>query len=424
MSFREVTFKSYFAGIGGFDLGFERAGMTCLRQVEIDSHCQMVLARHWPNVARGGDINSEDDEEYCDVICGGFPCQDLSVAGNRRGLAGGRSGLFWSLLHRVDRIKPEFVVWENVGGLRSSDDGRDFQRVLRGFADIGYFGAVRLVDCRWWGIPQRRKRFFGVFARCSAGTEWQRACEVLAVKESLRRNSPESRTSQQRIAACLTSGVASSGVSRPGRRREDDVNLVHTLRAAGADASEDGTGRGTPLIPAEIYQCHGSSVGPVGTLRKGNGNASGGVPFVAASLNSRPFADRGDDVNLIPSMFMANDHSSGGYGEVTTSGTLTAGTDKTRGLPLVCQTLNASDGGASSGMQPVIPSQQGVRRLTPRECERCQGFPDDFTRFAADGSEISDSRRYAMIGNSVVPQVAEWIGKRLMAVVASEYAGA
>lgn len=117
------------------------------------------------------------------------------------------------------------------------------------------------------------------------------------------------------------------------------ATVAHTLRGEGHDASEDGTGRGTPIVPV-AYQCHGSNVGPMGTLRNGNGNETGGVPF--------------------------------------------------------------------------IKSRRGVRRLTPLECERLQGWPDGHTEFGADGERISDSARYQMIGNGVTKNVAEWIGKRIM----------
>lgn len=429
-----ITFGSLFAGIGGFDLGFERAEMVCKWQVEIDKTCQSVLSRHWPSVRRHSDIGTFGECEAVDVICGGFPCQDLSVAGNRAGLAGDRSGLFWSMLNVVERVQPQYCVWENVAGLRSSDDGRDFQRVLRGFADIGYFGAARLVDARWFGVPQRRRRYFGVFTRGDPGAEWERACQILAVKESLRRHPAESQTEGKDFAACLTSGTASGrGVNRPGRRREDDINLIHTLRAAGADASEDGTGRGTPLIAASLnsrpFADRGDDANLIpynaGTLGCSNGRGwcddTDRATFIPTmSPGAHPGGFNGQDVlSLVPTACMANDYSTGAYGEAVQSGTLTGSTDTTRGMPIVCQTLNASDGGASSGEHPVVPSAMGVRRLTPRECERCQGFPDDFTRWTEDGSEISDSRRYAMIGNSVVPAVAQWIGHRIVSVMGS-----
>src|SRR3990167_2938526 len=113
-----MKYISLFAGIGGFDLGFDRAGMKCVAQVEIDLRCLSVLRRHKPDVPKWADIRAVKGDElpYADVICGGFPCQDFSVAGRRAGLLGRRSGLFYYMVRLCDEIKPSFLVWENVPG--------------------------------------------------------------------------------------------------------------------------------------------------------------------------------------------------------------------------------------------------------------------------------------------------------------------
>ena len=125
---RRPTFGSLFAGIGGFDLGFERAGFECKWQVEIDPYCQRVLAKHWPNVRRHDDVRtfppSNPDEWGIDVICGGFPCQDISFAGHGAGLAGERSGLWSELLRVTGVLRPSFVVVENVAALLSRGMGK------------------------------------------------------------------------------------------------------------------------------------------------------------------------------------------------------------------------------------------------------------------------------------------------------------
>lgn len=174
------TVGSLFSGAGGFDLGFDRAGFAVAWQVEIDPTARRVLARHWPNVVRFRDVVGMSRIPRRlggwharwgspDVIVGGFPCQDLSVAGNRAGLGGGRSGLFWQMMRIVNGLRPRFLVWENVPGLLSSDGGRDFRRVLSALADRGYFGCVRVLDARHFGVPQRRRRVFGVFATVRVG---------------------------------------------------------------------------------------------------------------------------------------------------------------------------------------------------------------------------------------------------------------
>jgi DNA (cytosine-5)-methyltransferase 1 len=139
-----MTFGSLFAGIGGFDLGLERAGMVCKWQVEIDPFCNKVLAKHWPGVKRYGDIKTvgKHNLEPIDLICGGFPCQDISSAGKRKGLAGERSGLFYEITRLLCEINPRWVILENVSALLHTGLGE----VLRELAEVGY-------DAQWHCIP-------------------------------------------------------------------------------------------------------------------------------------------------------------------------------------------------------------------------------------------------------------------------------
>jgi DNA (cytosine-5)-methyltransferase 1 len=169
-----LSFASLFAGIGGFDLGLERAGLRCVLQVERDANAIAVLAAHWPHVTRRGDIRDTVGEDLvrarADVVVGGFPCQETSRATfNRRGLAGVRSGLFWELhrvlgeAHRLDAERPRWVVIENPPGLLTSAGGRDLAAVAGGLEDLGYGWAYRVVDSRFLAAagrrsPQRRPR--------------------------------------------------------------------------------------------------------------------------------------------------------------------------------------------------------------------------------------------------------------------------
>lgn len=165
-----MRFVSLFAGVGGFDLGFERAGHTCIGQVEIDQKCQQVLAKHWPDVPRHDDVRTANDWAdrvglvgRTDLVCGGFPCQDLSVAGKRAGLAGERSGLFWDALAFATHVKARWIVLENVPGLLTSNQGRDFGVVVTALADAGYDHVEwRVLDSQFFGVPQRRRRVFVV----------------------------------------------------------------------------------------------------------------------------------------------------------------------------------------------------------------------------------------------------------------------
>jgi len=167
-----LTFGSLFAGIGGFDLGLECAGMECRWQVEIDPFCQKVLAKHWPHVARYSDVREcgKHNLEPVDVICGGFPCQDVSLAGVRAGLDGKRSTL-WSEFYRIIcEVRPRWIVVENVPGLYSSDDGRFFGKILRELAQGGYNAEWDCIPAAAFGAHHRRDRIFIVAYAQGVGT--------------------------------------------------------------------------------------------------------------------------------------------------------------------------------------------------------------------------------------------------------------
>lgn len=166
MNENKPTIGSLFAGIGGFDLGFERAGFETAWQVEIDPLCRAVLGHRFPRAQRFEDVRTVGKAELAqvDVLCGGFPCQDISIAGNsagtRPGLAGNRSGLFFQVCRILDEIQPEWVVLENVANLIACNDSRDLQTVIGNLAERGYVGCFRVLDAYHFGSPARRRRIF------------------------------------------------------------------------------------------------------------------------------------------------------------------------------------------------------------------------------------------------------------------------
>jgi len=153
-----LTFGSLFTGIGGLDLGLERAGMTCQWQVEVDDYCRRVLAKHWPDVPKYGDIREVrgDELERVDLMCGGFPCQDISNAGKRAGIDGERSGLWSEYLRLVGVLRPRYVLVENVAALLD----RGIERVLGNLAALGYDAEWSVVSACSLGAPHTRERVF------------------------------------------------------------------------------------------------------------------------------------------------------------------------------------------------------------------------------------------------------------------------
>jgi DNA (cytosine-5)-methyltransferase 1 len=182
------TGVSLFAGIGGFDLAMERAGINVVATVEWDKHAQNVLTRRFPNSKLYGDITGVTGEQLINagfdpangIITGGFPCQDLSVAGRRAGLSGSRSGLFWEICRLLDETKAQNFILENVPGLLTSNEGRDMGTVIRALEERGYSIAWRVLDAQYFGIPQRRRRVFivGCF-----GDDWRTPAKILDIQE-------------------------------------------------------------------------------------------------------------------------------------------------------------------------------------------------------------------------------------------------
>ncbi|MGG4677489.1 DNA cytosine methyltransferase [Providencia huashanensis] len=161
---KEYKVSSFFAGIGGFDLGLERSGMNVVFQCEINKFCQSVLNKNWPNIPLYTDITNLKANEIPDsnVWCGGFPCQDVSSAnqGKRKGLEGARSGLFYTYAKLIEERKPEWLIIENVPGLLNSHNGQDFRIVIDTLVELGYGISWRVLDAKYFGTPQRRRRVY------------------------------------------------------------------------------------------------------------------------------------------------------------------------------------------------------------------------------------------------------------------------
>ena len=194
---------SLFSGVGGFDIGFERAGIETVLQAEQDPWCLEVLARHWPETERVTDVRDVRGGVGIDLIYGGFPCQDVSVAGKRAGLGGERSGLWFEFERILSELRPRWAVIENVPGLLSSNKGRDFAVILDGLENLGYSVGWAVLDAQNFGVPQRRRRVFVV-----AGPTRRSVEQVLSLCESCGGNPETSATPRARIADTPESGIA------------------------------------------------------------------------------------------------------------------------------------------------------------------------------------------------------------------------
>ena len=343
---------SLFSGVGGLDMGFERAGIETVLQAEQDPWCLEVLAKHWPETERvtdvrdvlrdtvrteraggterdsigaesggGADREGRRGTDGIDLIYGGFPCQDVSVAGKRAGLDGERSGLWFEFERILSELRPRWAVIENVPGLLSSNKGRDFAVILDGLEELGYSVGWAVLDAQNFGVPQRRRRVFVV-----AGPTRRSVEQVLSLCESCGGNPETSAAPRARIADTPESGVARA--------------------LGGVGGGQDySSSKGTLVVPDTDRMTF--------------------IPEIAWALQER----------------------------------------------------DAKGADSDTKVGHLLPQHAaGVRRLTPLECERLMGWPDDWTRWTAGGKEIADLHRYRMAGNGVVASVAEWIGHRIVAV--------
>jgi len=470
-----MIYGSVCSGIEAASVAWKPLGWRPAFLSEIDPGARAVLQHRFSGVPLHGDFTTiqAGDYEPIDLLVGGTPCQPFSVAGLRGGLSDARGNLALEYLRLAERLRPRWLVWENVPGVLSSfsaadapgdpandHDGEivetsDFASFLSGLQELGYGFAYRILDAQYLGVPQRRRRVILV----GYLGDWRRAAQVLFERESLRGDPPPRRGAGTAVAALTSNGVGTCGAddnqaqaghliafggnntSGPidvaalnaggtGRRdfetetfvatvsppltgnpygdheARDGLLVAHTLRAEGFDASEDGTGRGTPIIPVYAIQERAVSenieAGPRG---------KGWQRDIAYTLEARHHAQ-------YVAYRTAGD--GGVYEEGEATAPLTTGTDRAAQLVL----------------EPSL--RMGVRRLTPLECERLQGFPDDWTLVPIPPRAMSrvvdhvlqavgvkrparvrmapDGPRYKQLGNAMNVAVMRWIGERIAAV--------
>jgi DNA (cytosine-5)-methyltransferase 1 len=432
----QLTYGSLFAGVGGFDLGFDSAGWECKFQVEWDKHCQSVLKKHWPDVPKFEDVRDVNGADLTpvDLISFGSPCQDLSVAGKRSGLEGNRSGLFFEAIRIIKEMRnatnnqyPKWAIWENVPGALTSNNGKDFGEVLDQMANIGALGIEwNILDAQWFGVPQRRRRVFVIASWDSTALERSNG-KILSVPEDSRGDIKKSRKKREQASRAIETSTSEpiwygktgfskyeqGGVSLSASdHKRPDMNFilepyVKVVRSGARDAEGN--------LPAEVWRSE--KVSPTLNAFDNSGESRSTVIIVDGT--------RVDDVRIYDDGIVPTlKHRMGtGGGQVPLIGEQVAipiqGTIIGRADTSGPQGKGFGDVGDPSYTLDTI-SQHGVctpelilRRLTPLECERLMGFPDDHTKYTSDDKIVADTNRYKMCGNAIASPVAEWIGKEI-----------
>lgn len=263
-----LTAVSLFSGIGGFELAMQRQGVEVVASVEIDKHASKLLQARFPLVKHFTDVKEVTGKELIDagfkpdsgIITGGFPCQDLSVAGRREGLKGERSGLFWEIARILEETKAKYFIIENVPGLLSSSKGRDMGIVIGTLVELGYGVAWRVLDAQYFGVPQRRRRVFVVGClNNSTG-----AGEILFEPNGLRRDNTQSEQKRENTS---TSSARSFGQTGFAKYSEG----VTTITATTYKRPEDNV-----VVEGYTSSSFGGYREGVGTLRANGGDLGGG----------------------------------------------------------------------------------------------------------------------------------------------------
>ncbi len=420
-----MKFLSVCSGIEAASVAWEPLGFRPVAFSEIEPFPCSVLAHRFPETPNLGDMTKFEEWNLGDqfqVLVGGTPCQSFSIAGLRAGLDDQRGNLALTYCRILQRFKPRWFVWENVPGVLSSNGGRDFGSILGAMVELGYGIAYRILDAQFFGVPQRRRRVFVV----GHLGDWRRAAAVLFEPGCVSGDSKAGRKKRKDVAGSLASRTSAGG-------------------GLGTDFDLDGGLQVSP-ITSRPYGDRGAGESRlvVGTLGSHHGNVRADhawtgqlIPFdttqITSSLN-RSNPKPGDPCHPIP----ACGHppaiaSTGNIAHCLNAGGMGRQDYETETMVVAFSGRNRGDDGRGYDRPPNVTGDIagtvdtvkpgniagptiGVRRLTPRECERLQGFPDDWTLVPHRGKPAADGPRYKAIGNSMAVPVMRWIGKRIMEV--------
>jgi DNA (cytosine-5)-methyltransferase 1 len=437
---------SLFSGVGGFDMGLENAGMETVFQCEWDKHANSILHRHWPDVPKWDDVSTLTGKHILtnaptvDVVAWGSPCQDLSVAGKRAGLEGGRSGLFHEGIRIIKELQeesngqyPRISIWENVVGALNSNGGADFGVILNEMAEAGALVIEwAVLDAQYFGVPQRRRRVF-VIAIFDPVLAERSPSPLLPVSESLpghlakgkqKRQSPTSKTSESIGASSSDNQLTdeqSYAESSFAQFKEGDVAALKASGGVLGGGSEtlivgaltvsDLTKQVTnEIVSKNLLQVVEPFVKSSQAQNSEMGTGDGNTPMLAFDTQFGSNANVTEDI--APTLKSSQQSPSVAYSireDAKANNFSATELDHANSL----SALRPSPQSHHAQMF-IAESTMAVRRLTPLECERLMGWPDHHTRYKADGTEQADTHRYKQCGNGVASPVAQWIAKHLL----------
>ena len=430
-----MRYGSVCSGIEAATQAWHPLGWTPAFFSDIEKFPCAVLQHHYPDVPLHGDFTSIKDDEYgaIDLLVGGTPCQSFSVAGLRGGMDDDRGNLALEFIKLAQRKRPQWLVWENVPGVLSSNGGRDFGSFLGALAEIGYGFAYRVLDAQYFGVAQRRRRVFVV----GYLGDWRRAAAVLFEREGLLGNPAPSRETGEKVAPATSGGAGERGAVSYGIRVANTSSngwgiqeeVTHTLDTSSSPhavavacnevAPAVTTGPPFSRTGNERVECEaivpmrtfgGNQESPVaGTLettchnysRADSFNVAVYAPETANCLSASPSSNTSPNV-------------ASGQGDVVAFSAYNQSVESED----VSQTVAARN---DQDTASCVASDLSVRRLTPTECERLQGFPDGFTQIPwrnKPAENCPDGPRYKALGNSMAVPVMRWIGERIQAVEA------
>ena len=417
-----MRYISLFSGIEACSVGWKDLNWQPVAFADFDEFPSAVLKHHYPEVPNAGDVLKHDWTQYkgkCELIVGGSPCQSFSHAGKRLGMDDPRGNLALHYLRIVRNIQPRWFIYENVPGLLSSNEGEDFASFLGEVAKLGYGFAYRVLDAQFYGVPQRRRRVFVV----GHIGDWRRAAAVLFERESLSGHPAPSRKAREEIAGTIAACSFSGGAG--GRPDGAAVNnfvpeLSNALCARDYKGARPEADQGAPVIAF--------GAAPLNTQLGLRGPDN--VGSLCARTGRSISVQDAEQAHLLPIAFGAQNSAAQGD-SVSTDLTPKLDKSKTPAVAFekknqvgevregdVANTLNTNFN-ASGRNTPMLRQASAVRRLTPRECERLQGFGDNYTQIPwrnKPAESCPDGPRYKAMGNSMAVPVMRWIGERIKMV--------